>query len=547
MGERKQRFLASAPKLRKKDVDAINALFTAYVFRRQKTGEIWTTCCRKHVTLPADHPIWYEAHESEPRRWERPSAWRDGKAPRTTCPICGRKARIKDTRYSGQRKNLWEEQHVVVLRAVKGVLWACAAWVEKDYEREDLCAPPYAKGGSTYRFGKDAVTWVWTDWYYGPQTLHREPYKALNKETVAKPFNWTAQWGDGYYVIGLDELKKTRIAYCGGEAFLKEPCDFVKWLHLAFARPRQVEMLHKFGLDEVVTDLLNRGKKNVALFDWKEPDPRKSFDMTFDELRAAKDAEASVDDMILYKVLRKRGMRKEWEYLTQLREFFGHETERAVRAVTRHGVTPSKLYRYTKRFAKGRGHSQIVQLWLDYVRMAENLGWSLNEESVLLPKDLRRRHDEAAAEENERLHQIYIREHAEELAKQQKQLAKRHRRYDFELNGYMIRLANDPQEIIAEGKTLKHCVGGYAERHMSGRTTILFLRQSDAPGVSLYTIEMNGTELRQIHGYRNEKDGAPNPRKTMAWLLAPWLAWIAAGSKRDKQGKPKIPQAAKTA
>lgn len=543
MGKREE-FLSSSPKLRKKDIDRINALFTAYVFRRQKTGEIWTTCCRKHAVLPPYHPIWNEEHESEPRPWERPSAWRDGKRPETTCPFCGRSARIKDTRYSGQRKNLWEEQHVVVLRAVKGKLWACAAWAVKDYTREDLCAPPYAKGGSTYCFDKEAVTWVWVDWFYGPGHLHKDFYKNLNKKTVFKPFNWTAHWGDGYYVVNTDELEKTGIAYCGAEAFLKAPCDFVKWLELAFARPRQVEMLHKFGLDEVVTDLINRGKKNVALFDWNEPDPRKSFDMTFEELREAKDAGASADDMILYKILRKRGMRTTFDKVQGLKSAFGEETERAVRAVTRYGENPMKLYRYIQKKRKNKGWGQTLHFWLDYVDMARKLGWDLHDETVLLPKDLQRRHDEATAENNERLHQIYLREHAEELAQQKKQMETRHRRYDFELNGFFIRCADDPQEILLEGKALQHCVGGYAERHMSGSTTILFLRRTEAAEQSLYTIEMNGAQMRQIHGFRNERGGAPDPRKKMAWLLDPWLAWIAAGSKRDRKGNPKIPQLA---
>ena len=355
--------------------------------------------------------------------------------------------------------------------------------------------------------------------------------------------------GDGYYVVGMDELKKTRVAYCGAKAFLEQHYgDFMKFLHLAFARPRQVEMLQKFGMNDVIDDFINKGKKNVALFDWKEPDPRKSFDMTLEELREAKDAGASADDMILYKVLRKRGMRTTWDHIQELREAFGEETERAVRAVTRHRSTPTKLYRYIQKKQKNRGWGQTLHFWLDYVCMVEKLGWDLNEETVLFPKKLQRRHDEATAENNERLHQIYLIEHAEELEQQKKQMETRHRRYDFELNGFFIRCADDPQEILLEGKTLQHCVGGYAERHMSGITTILFLRRTDAPGQSLYTIEMNGAKMRQIHGYRNEHDGAPDPRVKMAWLLDPWLEWIANGSKRDKKGNPKIPQlAAKTA
>lgn len=534
MGEREEKFLASAPKLRQSDVDAINALFTPYVFRREKTGEVWTTCCRKQAKLPPWHSLWDEPHECEPKyRYlgRRPNG-------KSLCPFCGKTAKIKDVRYSGQRKNLWEEQHVVVLRAVRGELWACAAWAVKDYSRDDFCAPPYVRGGSTYRFGKKAATWVYQDWYYGARGLRREEYKNLNTKTVDKPFAWTSQWGDGYYVIAIDELKKTPVAYCGGEAFLEEPCDFMKFLHLAFARPRQVEMLHKFGLDEVITDLLNRGKKHVALFDWNEKDPQKSFGLTFEEIREAKAAKADAWAMEKYKWLKKRGEKTSFKDIVMLHLLLNYNAEEILKKTMRLGVKPKRLARY---FLK---NDRSPHIWKDYVDMAEVLGWDLNEESVLLPKDLQRRHGEATAENNERLHQIFLRKHREEAEKQKIGLKKRHKKYDFEMNGFFIRLANNPMEILQEGKTLQHCVGGYAERHMSGVTSILFLRRKDAPETSLYTIEMLGDRLQQIHGFQNERDGAPKPRLTMAWLLEPWLAWIAAGSKRDKKGNPKIPQLA---
>ena len=65
---------------------------------------------------------------------------------------------------------------------------------------------------------------------------------------------------------------------------------------------------------------------------------------------------------------------------------------------------------------------------------------------------------------------------------------------------------------------------------------ILFLRREETPEASLYTVEMIKNELQQIHGYRNNW-----PQKDMEWFLGPWLAWLAAGSPRDKQDEPIIP------
>lgn len=104
---------------------------------------------------------------------------------------------------------------------------------------------------------------------------------------------------------------------------------------------------------------------------------------------------------------------------------------------------------------------------------------------------------------------------------------------------------------MAEGRVLKHCVGGKADSHVGGAVTILFLRNRKDPETPLCTIEMRGNEIVQIHGYRNDLEACKanpkkkNPRELYQEILEPWLAWLTAGSKRDKLGRPKLPKKAK--
>ena len=101
-------------------------------------------------------------------------------------------------------------------------------------------------------------------------------------------------------------------------------------------------------------------------------------------------------------------------------------------------------------------------------------------------------------------------------------------------------------EIIDEGKTLHHCVGGYAPRHLTGSTTILFLRKAERPDVPLVTIEINGNNIIQAHGHSNEINPCPeNPERIAPRILyksffTKWLNWLKKGSPRDKDGAPKI-------
>lgn len=107
-------------------------------------------------------------------------------------------------------------------------------------------------------------------------------------------------------------------------------------------------------------------------------------------------------------------------------------------------------------------------------------------------------------------------------------------------------------QAVVQGGSFKDCmaavakgVGGYADRHMRGVTTILFLRRSSAPGTPYVTIEMDGNQIRQIHGYHNDTlPGSPKPREVHKEFLDTWLQWLRAGSKRNEDGTPKLPQRA---
>lgn len=74
------------------------------------------------------------------------------------------------------------------------------------------------------------------------------------------------------------------------------------------------------------------------------------------------------------------------------------------------------------------------------------------------------------------------------------------------------------------------------------------MRKAKKPDEPWLTIEMNGNKLVQIHGYKNEgvhtTKGrfAPDPREVYREYLDTWLDWLEKGSRRDKNGKPKLPR-----
>lgn len=242
-------------------------------------------------------------------------------------------------------------------------------------------------------------------------------------------------------------------------------------------------------------------------------------------------------------------------------------------------LTPTKLWNYLCKFTGPRCHGmgyfgaeQVFQMWCDYLFAAEAIGYDMKNEMVIRPKNLELAHDEATGEHRRRLEtarkkeekarklclllessrQSYVAaecdwlEYCSEMVKQAKYaqvVSERAQKYAFSDGVWFIRVARDADEVIAEGRALQHCVGGYAQRHMEGKTTICFMRKVTEPHVPTLTIEMQGKKLVQIHGFKNELANGkrqPDPREVHKAFLDTWLDWVKRGSPRDKDGLPVI-------
>lgn len=84
-------------------------------------------------------------------------------------------------------------------------------------------------------------------------------------------------------------------------------------------------------------------------------------------------------------------------------------------------------------------------------------------------------------------------------------------RLRYERDGLAIVVPAVPDEIIAEGGTLRTCVGSYVSRVVDGSCLILFFRTADNPETPLYTIEVRDHHVVQLCGQGN-REVSPNVR-----------------------------------
>ena len=482
---------------------------------------------------------------------------------RCNCPECGARVEgiaVGKYRYEMSSLQSWIKT-AVAYPSEGGALMIEAGNVRRTFNHDDLTGTIEWYPCKRYYFGKGVVQ----EWEERVLSWACTPYdtkvlKWLPTVTISDPFP-PNMMGNVYYegdypVVGLQEaLAASELRYCQIMDFyeyeyaaklyeLKTARWMVKYLGW-YAHYPQIEMAVKLGLAGAVCELVQDGRKNARLLNWDAENPADFLRMSKADARAFRNAGMDFSDLKTFRRLAGKMSLRRYMSLVDQAGSSGNLQRIGVCAGAL-GVSLDKAVRFIRgqmpQCARNAPPiSTIVRYWEDYLSMARLLDYDLTEPTVAMPRDLQERHDAAAeilkhnASESDR----------KKYARRRKQLEKK---YGFELDGLRILIPGSAQEIVDEGQTLHHCVGGYAPRHINGSTTILFLRHSRRPERSFLTIEMHEVKgrmaIKQIHGYRNEgyallsdKKSLP-PREKYAWFLEPWLDWVNDGSPRDKQGRP---------
>ena len=162
----------------------------------------------------------------------------------------------------------------------------------------------------------------------------------------------------------------------------------------------------------------------------------------------------------------------------------------------------------------------VLGQWNDYLSMCKRLGKDLEDEMVYRPRELKRRHDEAAAEINRQMmieqmkrDEKQRKEQAEKMRQKfpgaEEVLADIREKYEYSNAEYIIIVPQSLMDIVTEGQALHHCAGAtdrYFDRIMQRETYICFLRKAADPDLPYYTIEVEpGGTIRQHRGYLDEE------------------------------------------
>lgn len=291
---------------------------------------------------------------------------------------------------------------------------------------------------------------------------------------------------DNIILLNFDCISNTNLKYSCTEDFLNKFTiqGVLKWLNI-YVRHNNAEYLIKGGFENIAKMLIegNLGMREIR---WKENNLLKMLGCRKCDIEYF--SEFSATEIDLYRSVLKENpnMQNAGEFTEKLIKLNGS----IVDEVHGYGISFKDIVKYGK-------NRERMLLWRDYLSLCNRLPGVIQE---LMPPHLEQAHDRANAQV-----EYYTNRYEAELIEKKSETLK-----PLLMNTETLTMLapRSGEEIISEGRILKHCVGGYVHRHAKGDTIILFIRHKDEPLTPYFTIEVDPKTLKimQCHGYKNERE-----------------------------------------
>lgn len=313
----------------------------------------------------------------------------------------------------------------------------------------------------------------------------------------------------GTVMIGDTDLADTFLKYNSYDLYRAEthdPC-YIRYL-CYYARYPLIEQLVKAGYADFVYDLVSQDNPNKSVIDFTAPSVKAAFKVRIEDLRRRKSVYVYDTCQLMrltakFKRFGAKAFDKALFYKKNIMTAGVKSEADLIHRLT--GATYEQMHAYLCRQRGEHRLTEMYRFYKDYLEQAQKLDAFTTDSSFLFPRDFMAAHDRIADLYNAKL-EAERQEKEKELMKKSAALTKRLReQYGYEDEHYTIVLPRTMVDIVHEGKELRHCVGGYAQRHFEGVTVIVFIRRKEAVSTPYFTVELRpGTgSIVQIHGLRN--------------------------------------------
>ena len=341
-------------------------------------------------------------------------------------------------------------------------------------------------------------------------------YFRLDGWTENKRFADTlgAPW---FYDKDLPDLEGTSMENSKLWEYMAQTYEKDRFYPVAYARlymkHRNVENLITSGMGLLVGDGIREEEQRsgsyyyvrtsvplpkLAWVDWQEKKPSRMLGVTREGLRMIRGAGWKLNEFQAYRAAANKLSLP--DAVTALETLKHYQLEGMAK---RQEWTGHRIMQAVRYLQKVNGNMTMLE---DYWDMAERQGLDLENPVIRWPRDLREAHN--------RVQEAQRYATTAEQREAFRRMTARCRGLNWTNGEICIRVAESPEELVQEGKTLHHCVGRYAKTHAGG-SIILFIRHARRPERSWFTLNVDVVNKRilQNHGYYNEHAPGKPPLK----------------------------------
>lgn len=335
--------------------------------------------------------------------------------------------------------------------------------------------------------------------------------------------------------------------------------SIVKYIFIAAKYP-QVEYLEKMGLGSTVMDQVY-GRRNYGAVNWRKKTPREMLGLPKEALREvlqAMDKRDPAQVLATAKRCYKEGWKVKAAELRDITDLLDIVDDKDILKNT----TIKKLYRYLEKQYRenmpccshgsyGYNRRVVKQDYRDYIGEAKEIGYDLESDYFRFPKSLPEAHRiSGKLLEKKRAAEQKAQKKAEKLQREKEEAALKLKIKDFEekilsklmaleyTDGkLMITPARCEAELKEESRQLGHCVGGgnYWRNMVEGKSLIFFIRSTDEPGKSLYTLQLQNEAVVQCRGKSN-----CNMTEEVQAFVNKWRQEVVIGKKPKAKKQSKV-------
>lgn len=354
------------------------------------------------------------------------------------------------------------------------------------------CYHRYHKGElverQRYVFAKDGCC------RYGSEYGNKWAIRREFREPVFCAPNYNFTFDNSYSVINIEAIKQSCMRYSHAEKYNNSL--LMQYMKLYCKHPN-VEYIVKSGYSHLISEVWTGywGNQKVMRIDdhinFKSNNLLKMLGLNRTEFKLLKGKEGYYEN---YMTWRDKYPKYKPEELLSLAKVYRWEIGTCDRFAEITGVRPTRLAQYLDT------NDIYCRDYSDYLDQCRILKYNLHDTAICMPHDFKAMHT--------RLSSIIKYKQDETTHKQFTDNIEDRKKLEYSSGNLFIRQPLSMDEIAAEGATLDHCVGGYAERHAKGVLHILFIRNTDKPDVPYYTMELG------IHGHIQQVRGRKNCEMT---------------------------------